>query len=620
MRKLLKLIGLSLLGIIAIAAITLLVLVNFSKPRTQLDFDDPWHTQRSQVIAEEYAVVSGTPWATEVAVEVLENGGNAVDAAVAAVLMLNITFGEAASFPGVAPVMYYDADDQTVRSYVGAGVAPAKATIEEFWARGHRKVPNLDILAQLVPASPDVLIRLLQQEGTMSFSELVQPAIDRAREGFPVHHTMSKNMNLSLIERLGYRFMLPTSSQVYFGKKWWLPLSQKDEFKRPLLANTLEALAQAEKDALASGESRENALEAVRDYFYKGPIAEQISAYHEKEDGLIQYDDLANYTSDWETPIQGQFGEYTIYTNGTWTQGIVLPWVLQMLEGLDLKAMGHNSPDYVHTLTQAIDLAMADRDLYVADPTFEDVPLNKLLSKEFAQLRRSSMRDKAFQAAPRSLDVAIVPDGAESDTSGTSSDNLLQVGDDTSQVVVMDSAGNAIAITPSDFPMSPMIPGTGLTLGIRMTQFRLEPSHVNRLEPGKRPRITPHAAMIFKNGEFYMALNTPGGDMQAQALVQVFLNHVVFGMNIQEAINAPRLRSENFPGSFDPDEYGKGILTLEQGLYNEVAFKLIVNRNYNIKAYPNWDNKFSAVGAIIRDGGRLYAGSDPRESATAAGK
>ncbi|MEM6725654.1 MAG: gamma-glutamyltransferase [Bacteroidota bacterium] len=618
--SILKIILFSLLGMIGFAALTLFALVNFSKPRAQLAFDDPWHTERSQVVAEEYAVVSGTPWATEAAVGVLENGGNAVDAAVAAVLMLNITFGEAASFPGVAPTMYYDAEDQTIRSYVGAGVAPQKATMEEFAKRGHRKVPNLDILAQLVPASPDVLIRLLQQEGTRSFSELVQPAIDRAREGFPVHHTMAKNMDLSIFERLGYRFMLPTSSSVYFGKKWWLPLQHKDAFKRPLLANTLEELVQAEQNILTSGGSRIEGLEAVRDYFYKGPIAEKISAYHEQENGLIQYDDLANYTSDWETPIQGQFGEYTIYTNGTWTQGIVLPWVLQTLEGLDLKSMGHNSPDYVHTLAQAIDLAMADRDQYVADAAFESVPLDQLLSKEFAQLRRSAIQENAFPAIPAALDMADVPNPAAVDTANSSSDNLLQVGDDTSQVVVIDSSGNAIAITPSDFPMSPMIPGTGLTLGIRMTQFRLEPEHINHLEPGKRPRITPHAAMIFKNGEFYMAFNTPGGDMQAQALVQVFLNHVVFGMNIQEAINAPRLRSENFPSSFDPEEYGKGLLTLEKRLYDQVAETLETTRAYTIKAYPDWDNKFSAVGAIIMDGGRLFAGSDPRESATAAGK
>jgi len=619
--KMLKKICLGILGVLLLALVGLFLLVNFSSPRPQLGFDDPYHTERSALQVKEYAVAAGTPWATDVAIEVLENGGNAVDAAVAGVLMLNVTFGEAAGFPGVAPVMMYDTKTQKVRSYVGAGTAPQKATIELFKERGHNKVPDFNILSQLIPASPDVLIRLLQDYGTKSFSELIQPAINRAREGFPVHHTMAKNLNLSLVERLGYSFLLPTAAEVYFDNKWWLPLQEKDHFKRPQLAHTFEELAKAEQQALANGADRKAALEAVRDYFYKGPIAEKIVELHRQKGGLITSEDLANYQSDWEEPLVGHFGAYTIYTNGTWTQGIVLPLALQLLEGIDLQAMGHNSADYVHTLAQAIDLTMADRQVYVGNS--DDAPTNIILNKSFAETRRKAMTQTAFQQMPAfgKLD-GISPRKMELPVKTVNlrtQENMLKAGDDTSQIVVTDKDGNTVAITPSDFPMSPMVPNTGLTMGIRMTQFSLNPDHANALAPSKRPRITPHAAMVFKNDEFYMAFNTPGGDMQAQALLQVFLNVVVFGMDIQTAINAPRMRSVNFPSSFDPEDYQAGILTLEQSLFQAVSTKL-KGRKYHLKEYPDWDNKFSAVGAIIRENGGIKVGIDPRESGTARGK
>lgn len=601
----------------------------FSKSRTQLDFADPHLQERTTLQVSDYAVVAGTPWATDVAVQVLENGGNAIDAAVAAVLMLNITFGEAASFPGVAPVMLYDANSGQVRSYIGAGTAPQKATIEFFKKQGYDTVPELNILSQLIPASPDMIIRLLQTYGSQSFSELVQPAINKAREGFPVHYTMAKNMNLSIFERIGYRILLPTSSEVYFGENWWLPLQHKDRFQRPKLADTLEALANAEQKALKQGATREQALEAVRDYFYKGPIAKKISEFHEQEKGLIQYSDLANYKSAWEKPLEGNYNEYTIYVNSTWSQGIVIPMALQILEGIDLKSMGHNSGEYVHTLAQAIDLSMADREIYVADPAFVDVPIETLLSKQYAQQRRQVITEKAFKEMPAAGRVNNLAFAAKPIAMRTSKkvdnkneqqkNNLFQVGKDTSQVVVVDKQGNAIAITPSDFPMSPMIPDTGLTLGIRMTQFNLNPGHVNRLEPGKRPRITPHAAIVFRNGEFFMAFNTPGADMQTQALIQVFLNLVVFDMDIQSAINAPRLRSFNFPNSFDPTDYEAGLLALEQSLYKEIANSLKA-RGYKLKSFSDWSNELSAVGAIVKKNNQLFVGSDPRESATADGK
>jgi gamma-glutamyltranspeptidase/glutathione hydrolase len=590
-----------------------------------MPIEDPWNRERPVVTGNDYVVVAGTPWATQAAVEVLEKGGNAFDAAVAALLMLNVTFGEAASFPGIAPVMLYDASQGAVRSYVGVGTAPAKATIEYFQSLGHETIPDLDILAQLIPASPDVIVALLSEYGTMSFSELSAPAIEMAREGFPVHTIMMRNLDFSLVERISFAFLMPYNTKVYLRGEWWRPLHYSDRFIRPDLANTLEAMGMAEQDELAAGGTREDALRAVRDYFYRGPITEAIIELHEEENGLFTRDDFYAYWGYWEHPLQGSYGEYTFYTNGTWTQGIVVLMTMQILENFDLQSMEHNSEIYVHTIVQAIELSMADREAYIADPNFVSVALDRLLSKEYALERSTRIQSDAFEGMPDAGELIISQGMAYSGPSepGISFLSALSydtpVGKDTSHLAIIDSWGNSISITPSDFPKSPMVPGTGLTLGNRMTQFRLIPNHPNALAPGKRPRVTPHAVIVFKDGQFYMSLGTPGGDMQAQALVQFFLNMAVFGMDVQEAIDAPRFRTLNFPDSFAPHEQYPATLDLEASLFNDLKESLEA-RGYILNQYPDWDNHFGGVGAVIFDGERLLAGSDPRESAWAMGR
>jgi gamma-glutamyltranspeptidase/glutathione hydrolase len=302
------------------------------------------------------------------------------------------------------------------------------------------------------------------------------------------------------------------------------------------------------------------------------------------------------------------------------------PLTLQILEGIDLKSMGHNSPQYIHTVTQAIELAMADRDTFVADSAFVDVPLDVLLSKEYAAERRVQMTDSAFFNLPAAGNIPGYGSNPASSVptpdSGFDLASLTDyaIGQDTSQLVVVDGQGNAIVITPSDFPKSPMLPNSGINLGDRMTQFRLDPAHINALEPGKRPRITPHSVIIFKDGKFFMAYSTPGGDMQAQALVQVFLNMEVFGMDIQQAVSAPRFYSISAPSSFSPHEFTPGGIRIESDLYQQVAEQLKA-LGYVPQEDPSWDKDFGAVGAIlIGPDGRLYAGADPREETTALGK
>ncbi|HEY9593623.1 MAG TPA: gamma-glutamyltransferase, partial [Spirochaetia bacterium] len=548
---------------------------------------------------------------------------NAFDAAAAALLALNVTHDEASSFPGIAPLVIYDAKTRRVLSYIGAGTAPAAATLARFTAKGYKTVPDLNIWAQLVPASPDVIVSLLRDYGTMSFAEVVAPAIALAREGVPVHHIMLHNMNMSLVKRIGLTVILPYNAQIYFGGQWWRPLHANDRLKLPDLAGTLEAMARAERDAVAGGASRTAGLQAVRDYFYKGPIAQAIAKLHRDKGGLVTEADLASYTGGWEAPVQGSYGEYTFYTNGTWSQGAVGPLALQILDGIDLKSMGHNSPLYVHTVAQAIELAMADRDAYMADPAFVKVPLGEIMSRQWAAARRQKMTERAFGPLPApgvlsgTAQAPTVPVPEETNVAALLRD--VRFGKDTSHLAVVDRWGNAVSITPSDFPKSPMVPGTGLTLGNRMTQFRLDPASVNRLEPGKRPRVTPHAVIIFKDGKFWAAIGTPGDDMQPQALIQVFLNMSVFGMSLQEAIDAPRFRSMSMPASFAPHAAAPGTLLLEKKLFDGAGPGLAA-LGYTVKSLSDWDNTCGAVGAVINDGDRLIAGSDPREETWAEGK
>jgi gamma-glutamyltranspeptidase/glutathione hydrolase len=620
--KALKAVLYSLLGIVAVIVIVYLLLPK--GPGELMEFSDPYHVARSSVTAKEYMASTGTPWATDAALSIMEAGGNAFDAGMAALLVLNVTIPEAASFPCVAPTMIYDARTGAVRSYCGVGKAPRKATIEFFRDKGYTTMPKLTILAQLIPASPDAMIAILERYGTMSFSEISAPAIKLAREGFPVHSMMLNHLDLNPIERFGFFVKMPYNVQVYLGGKWWKPLHHGERFTEPDLAGTLEALAAAEKKALSDGGSRADGLKAVRDYFYKGPLADAIIKLHEEKGGLFTREDLSDYTGYWEEPVTGYYRDYAVHANGPWNQGAVLPMALMILDGIDLKSMGHNSPEYVHTVLQAIDLAMADREAYFGDPAFVDVPMAGLLDKRYAALRRTLMTPgKAFGATPPAGDpvhLKAVRDG-ETTASGPVPDHTAGTTIDTTYLAVTDRWGNSISLTPSDFPQSPMVPGTGMCLGVRMTQFRLDPNHPDALMPGKRPRITPNSPMVTKDGRLFMTFGSPEGDQQPQALVQVFLNYIVFGMDIEDAIEAPRFRSKNFPDSFSPHEYDPGTVELEKSLYDQVGADL-EKMGYTVEVVEDWSWTMGAIGAIIPDPRThtLVGGSDPRQENWAAGK
>lgn len=600
--------------------------------RSVVEFDDPHRTPRESARSATHMAATGSPWATEAALKILDTGGNAFDAGMAALLALNVTYPEAASFPSVAPTMIYDAEKGEVWSYCGTGTAPAKATIDCFRSKGHETIPTMGILAQLVPASPDAIIAILDRYGTMSFGGISEEAIRLASEGFPVHSMMLKHLDLNIFERLGFRILMPYNAQVYFSGGWWRPLRHKELFRQPDLARTLTAMAQAEIAVIEAGGSRSEGLRAVRDYFYNGPVADAIAELHRKKDGLMTREDLENYAGYWEVPLTGRFGDYEVHANRTWSQGAVLLMALQILDGVDLRSMGRNSPCYVHTIIQALELAMADREAYFGDPAFVDVPIEGLLSRTYAVSRREWMTpDRAFGKMPAAGIPADFADAGTterklSERTGTLARQSEGTGSlanitDTSYLAVTDKWGNSVSLTPSDFPLSPMVPGTGLCLGIRMTQFRLEPDHPAALMPGKRPRITPNASMVTRHGKLFLTFGTPEGDQQPQALLQVFLNFMVFGMDIQDAIDAPRFRSKNFPDSFSPHEYNPGKLLMERGLYQQVGENL-ESMGYEIEVVEDWYYEMGAVCAIVRDPetGELIGGADPRQENWAAGR
>jgi gamma-glutamyltranspeptidase/glutathione hydrolase len=471
------------------------------------------------------------------------------------------------------------------------------------------------------------MIQLLADYGTMNFGEVARPAIERAREGFPVTTTMHDNLDFSLVERVGFSIIMPYNAKVYLDSQWWRPIYTGDRFTRPDLASTWEALVDTEQQALDAGATRLEALGAVRAGFYEGAPAAAILDLHERRDGLFTAADLAGYRGAWEVPYQSEWigpdgHRYEIFTNQGWTQGLVVPLALNILEETDLASLGHDTPEYVHTVVQALELALADREAYVGDPAFVDVPAPTLLSNAYAAARREAMTSEAFGRLPDpgeipGYDAWIPPEVSTADVPAPAVD--FAAGKDTTQLVIADPDGNMIAITPSDFPKSPMVRDTGMTLGNRMVQFRLDPASPTALEPGKRPRVTPHAVMVRRDGRPWLAFNTPGGDMQTQALVQVLLNVTVFGMDAQDAVSAPRFRSMSVPSSFAPHEADPGVLRLEQGLYSQSGDELSA-RGYEVVEKPALDNDFGSVGAIFVEPDGWLAVADPREATWAVAK
>ncbi|MBS1877743.1 MAG: gamma-glutamyltransferase family protein [Acidobacteria bacterium] len=539
----------------------------------------------------------------EAGYRILEKGGNAVDAGVASVLTAAVTEQSRFGLGGEMPLLVKMAG-QPVIAISGIGVAPKKATVDFYnsrkpdpWEDPNRMppIPAQGILAAITPGVLDGLVLALQQYGTMSFAQVAQPAIEYA-EGFPIAEEFASFL-------AGYKRIMdiwPTSRD-FFYPKGEAP-ARGDLVRMPALAKTLRELVAAEKKARGN---RVRKLQAVRDAFYRGSIAKRIAAFSEANGGLIAYEDLASFKAETDQPRTGTYRGYEINKPGFWTQGPVMIETLNILEGFDLKAMGHNSPRYLHTVIEAVKLAFADRDRYYGDPKFSKIPEEILLSKAYAAERRKLIDPARASLESRPGDLnASAPIEARAGVSDAR---------DTTCVNVVDSKGNAFNATPSGAWLPSVIAGdTGVPLSTRLQSFVMTPGHANQLAPGKRPRVTLSPTLVTRNGDFFLEMSTPGGDNQDQALLQVLLNIIDFGMAPQEAAEAPRFQTEHFYSSFAFHEFVPGQVNLE-GRMGKPTAEALTALGHKIRLATDWSNG-SAPTIIMKKDGVLHGAADPRRA------
>lgn len=585
--------------------------------------------QRPVVTASRQAISSGHQLATEAGSAILDAGGNAVDAGVAAGIALGVLHCDLVNVAGVAPIMIRMAETGKVITIDGLGTWPQAASVEFFETQYGGAIPQ-GILRTVVPAAPAAWITALENFGTMTFGEVASAAARYAAEGFPAFPVFAAFIanNEACYQRHAEnsRIFLPNGRPPKVGE----PIVQKD------LAASLNYMIDQER---AANGGRKQGLKAAYDAFYQGDIAHTICDYHRDNGGFLRLDDMTGYRVRFEEPLKVNFAGADIYCCGAWSQGISLAQIFAMLDDLDVVRFGHNSPDYIHHLTEALKLVFADREQYVADPRFVDVPVSEMLDRDYL-VGRATLIDaehawpelppagdpanKQPRAPATAVHATAFQDGGNAhatkpqETSPVGGPNCA----DTSYVCVIDAAGNMFSATPSDTSAdTEVIPGTGLCPSSRGSQSRGVSSSINALAPGKRPRLTPNPALAVKDGKPFMTFGTPGGDVQIQAMVQVYLNAVCFGMDIQSAVEAPRFASYSFPSSFAPNDYFPGLLMLEGRLSDDTG-KALTACGHKVEWWPDFTWKAGGVCAIQADAetGILYAGADPRRAAYAMGR
>ena len=503
------------------------------------------------------AVVAGGPEAVDAGIEVLKAGGNAVDAAVATLLALSVTDANQFCFGGEVPILVYDPHREVVEVIAGQGTAPRLATFEHFAAKGG--IPRQGIEAAAVPATLGACVTALDRFGTRSFTAAVAPT-------------------LRILDRHEHAWHAD-------------------------LATTIRTLCAAEA---TSPSDRLRGLRRVADCFYRGPIARQLDAWSRANGGLLRYQDLATHVTRVEDPVTVDYRGHVICKCGPWTQGPYLSQTLNLLEGYDLASIGANRPDAIHLAVEAMKLTLADRDVHYADPLFEPVPTGRLLSKEYANLRRPLIdRSRASlelrPGDPRGGKPLLADSNIPVGTAGPAND--------TTTCLVADGAGFVVAATPSGW--SGVLAGkTGVWLGSRLQSFNTWQGHPNRIEPGKRPRITLTPTMVLENDKPVLAISVAGGDVQDQVTLQLLLNHIDFGLAPAQSVTAPRFMTNHFVGSFGQTPPRLGSLLLDSGIDAETAAAL-KNRGHRVTikrppiAHP------SAL-AIDPESGRLDAAGDPK--------
>jgi gamma-glutamyltranspeptidase/glutathione hydrolase len=565
----------------------------------------PVDTMRPEILGAHGIVAAGRHYTVSAGVRMLQQGGNAVDAGVASVFAASVCEISHFGFGGEAPTMIYDAKTKEIIVINGQGPAPKAATPELFKDPGF--VPGNGPLGATIPAMLDAMALALESKGTMRLEQVMQPAIELA-DGFPLYAFLHRYL---ISER-------KATEQFEWSAKTYYPDGRIPEvgemFRQPNLARTIRAIVAAEKAAFAKSHNRVTAIRAGRDAFYKGDIARRIADADKAAGGVFTYDDLASFHGKIEKPSTTNFHGYDVYKAGPWDQGPVLLQTLNILEGVDLKAAGVNSADYIHQVHEAIKLAYADRNAYYGDPAFTTVPMTGLLSKPYAAERRALIGAQASldhrPGDPFKFDPGVKPP-AQRYVPHAQGIKTTTASGDTTCVDVVDKDGNLFSATPSSGWLlgGAFVAGdTGVPLSNRMTVFDLDPLSPNVLVGGKRPRTTLTPTLVLKNGKPFLAISTPGGDSQDQQILNVLLEMMVFDKGIQESIEAPRINSLHPFGSFDNHESLPGVLEIEDRIPAAVRDALTAR-----------GHKLRVLGPYAMSTGVVAVGVDPQSGTLRGG-
>ena len=566
----------------------------------------PSPSVRGEVRASHGIVAAGRTFTVDAGARLMGAGGNAIDGGVASIFAASVVEISHFGLGGEAPIIIYSARDKRVVVVNGQGSAPKAANPQLF--AGKDQIPGNGPLGATLPAAVDSASIALAKYGTKSLSDVLQPAIELA-DGFPMYDFLHHYLETERAACEQYAWTMRT----YYPDGKITPVGEM--FRQPNLAATLRALVAAEKAALARGASREQAIEAGRDAFYKGPIARDMTAAVREAGGVMTDEDLSSYHGKIEEPATVPYRGYTVYKAGFWNQGPALLQTLRILEGFNLSAMGASSADALHTTVEAIKLAYADRDQYYGDPDFVRVPGDVLLSGPYAALRRALIDPKRASLEQRPGDPARGTAQLENAPQPLPPDGPYRESVDTTSIQIADAAGNLFSATPSSGWLlgGAFVAGaTGVPMSNRMQAFRLEPTSPNVLAGGKRPRTTLTPTIVLKDGKPFLAIGTPGGDSQDQQILLVLLNIMDFGMDVQAAIEAPRVNSLHPVSSFDTHRAQPGVLEVESTLAPSVIEELKARGHVLLVRRPFGISTGIVAAGVDPATGRLRGGADLR--------
>ncbi len=592
-----------------------------------------------------FGVAASTHWlASQVAMGVLERGGNAFDAAVAGGFVLQVVEPHLNGPGGELPLLIWSEQERRMRALCGQGPAPALATPQYFRERGFGLVPGIGVLPAVVPGAFGAWLTLLRDYGTLTLAEVLQPAIDYAEHGFPLVARVSQAI-------LAVRALFET--EWHSSRDIWLPggaVPRPGElFCNKALAATYKRILQEAATACAGPTNRTAEIDAAMQVWSQGFVAREIDRFYREEQikdcsgernrGLLRYEDMAGWRAQWEAPVTLDFGETTVAKCGPWSQGPVFLQQLALLKQASLENFEPDSAAFVHRVTEAAKLSMADRLAWYGDPAYVDVPLAHLLSDAYARERWVLVGNRAsteLQPGRPGGRMPVLPDPGVALRELARSDARFGIGEpafadlppvrewadnevfvgDTCHIDVIDRFGNMLSATPSGgwLSSSPAIPALGFSISTRLQTTWLDDGTAAQLAPGKRPTTTLSPTLVLRNGEPFMAFGTPGGDQQDQWTVAFFLRHLVYGMNLQEAIDAPAWHVDHFPGSFWPRITTLNRLSIESR-FGESVLDELAGAGHVLKVGLPWSEGRISVCAQRRDAqGRrlLLAAANPR--------